>query len=277
MFPAAPFLSTLLHRVKAVVRRVAGPVAARVRPVRAGAARPAAITPELRSRANGWMRTRLRALSALMRRIERGERLALRVRPSRAARGGGAAAMPAALPPEERLPRGFGWMCAFGPDVRQDGAAFAAWLSEPPMRAMALAEPERMARVIGPILTATGERKPDWFPAASRRVKRSLSLYGPEPAMDEPGSSDASRCDQESCGFTPSLTPSTRDGELVAISDSCVVPRITDPRPQETLAEVRSLFRDGWRPFHVAAVQSFCFEKDMGQTVDHRDHFVTIC
>jgi hypothetical protein len=170
---SAPFLSTLLHRVKAVVRRVVRPVGERARSVAPDAA-GMAISPVLRGLAQRWVRVRLRALSALMRRIEAGERLD---RPAPSRRKAVPMAFPrepAPEPAEARLPRGFGWMCGFEPNLRQDGAAFAEWLSEPAMRAKVLAAPERMARAIGPILTATGAARPEWFPAVAKRVKRSF-------------------------------------------------------------------------------------------------------
>jgi hypothetical protein len=173
---SAPFLVTLLDRVKAVVRRVARPAADRTRHVPVDAAggvlsdRP--ISPVLRGVVQGWMRKKLRALSALMRRIDAGENLDVPVRPPAAANAGNEPGTRVATPLERRLPRGCGWMCAFGPNVRRDGAAFAEWLNEPWLKAKVLAAPERMAKLIGPILTATGERMPEWFPNVVRRVPR---------------------------------------------------------------------------------------------------------
>jgi hypothetical protein len=155
---SAPFLATLLHRVKAVVRRM---VRARAVPVDRAAA--VSVSPELRGLAGRWMSARLAALSAAMRRIEAGETLT---------GGPGGARCEAACALEARLPRGFGWMCAVTPEIREDGAAFAAWLAEPAMRAMVAAAPGEMARLIAPILHAVGERRPDWFP---KREKRAVS------------------------------------------------------------------------------------------------------
>ncbi len=179
MFRPAPFLVTLLHRVKAVVRRVAR-AAERVTPVPAhmAAAATAPISPVLRGLVQGWMSAKVRALSALTRRIEAGDAVDRPVVFSRRAHEPYALLERAPIPPEERLPRGFGWMCAFGPDVRRDGAAFAAWLNEPAMKAKVLAAPKKMAHLIGPILTATGERKPDWFPTSSKGVRTSSPPIG---------------------------------------------------------------------------------------------------
>jgi hypothetical protein len=173
---SAPLLSTLLHRVKAVVRRVARPVAERVRRMAAGASAPRAqaISPVLRGAARDWMRARLRALSTVMRRIETGELLDRPGRRSRQrlSRGDGARGERGLLPPEARLPRGFGWMCALEPEVRRDGAAFMAWLGEPAMQARFSAAPETMARAVGPISTAVGQGRPEWFPAMGSAARR---------------------------------------------------------------------------------------------------------
>jgi hypothetical protein len=77
-------------------------------------------------------------------------------------------------------------MCSFGPNVRRDGRAFAEWLNEPAMKAKVLAQPERMARLIGPILSATGERRPDWFPVAPKRMKNLRRSCAASPCLAEP-------------------------------------------------------------------------------------------
>ncbi len=177
---SAPFLVTLLDRVKAVVRRVTRPAAARVLCKARAAALPGdepmpPVSPVLRGLARSWISARLRAMSILLRRIEAGET----PEPAAHGRRGVVAACasgsmrPAASAMAERLPRGFGWMCALGPNVRRDGQAFAAWLSEPAMRARVLAAPEDMARLIGPILNATGEVKPAWLTEVARRPRAS--------------------------------------------------------------------------------------------------------
>jgi hypothetical protein len=168
---SAPFLTTLLDRVKAIVRRVARPVAKPVSPVPARAPE-VAISPVLRGIAQGWLRTKLGALSALMRRIEAGEKLNMPLRAPITARDETALVMRGAVPPETRLPRGFGWMCAFEPNMREDGAAFAAWLDEPWMKARVLTAPEKMVRVVGPILNATGAPRPEWFPVVVKRPQQ---------------------------------------------------------------------------------------------------------
>jgi hypothetical protein len=169
---SAPFLVTLLDRVKAIVRRAAGPVAERVRPepshAAAGCTVDRPISPALRRRAQGWMAAKLQALSKLMRRVEADDVRKPPAHMRRAASSAPTTRIPGL--PEERLPRGFGWMCPFGPTVRIDGRAFAELLDEPWMKAKVLAAPERMAGLIGPILTATGERRPAWFPVVPKRA-----------------------------------------------------------------------------------------------------------
>ncbi len=173
----------------------------------------------MRGRARDWLRRRLRALSALTRRISCGElpdkpageaggpRLAVRM-------GVDGAATRAAVP-LARLPRGFGWMCAFGPKVQADGAAFAAWLGEPAMRAMMAAAPESMARVVGPILTATGQPTPEWFPRRAKRVKHNSVACGekPEREADDPHSGKVVVPVIESRGCASLPAPPARGGE----------------------------------------------------------------
>ncbi len=218
MFRPAPFLVTLLDRAKAIVRRVARP---RVEgPVSAAAdtATGGPVPPVMQRLANGWMRSKLRALSALIRRVEAGERLNTPVRATLVAKGRDARVVRAAVPPPERLPRGFGWMCAFGPHVRGDGAAFAAWLSEPAMQARMLAAPVQMARVIGPILNATGERRSEWFPKRAN-VSRPARGQGDRIGL-EIGSSSSDR-------LTGRSRP-PRDGGDVAGADDCLI-ETTEP------------------------------------------------
>jgi hypothetical protein len=191
---SAPFLTTLLDRVKAVVRRVARPGAERARQVAAGTPPyvPAEgpVSPLLGGLAQGWMAAKLRAVSALMRRIEAGETIAAPA-PAMAARaavvaGESVPVTRGTVPPEARLPREFGWMCGLSPEVRRDGAAFVELLNEPWMKAKVLAAPERMAGLIGPILTATGQARPEWFPVAPVRVRAGrAAATGSFPAREE--------------------------------------------------------------------------------------------
>jgi hypothetical protein len=91
---SAPFLITLLDRVKAVVRRVARPGAERARQMAARTPPyvPAEgpVSPLLGGLAQGWMAAKLRAVSALMRRIEAGETIASPATAARRGGGGGA-------------------------------------------------------------------------------------------------------------------------------------------------------------------------------------------
>jgi hypothetical protein len=205
---SAPFLVTLLDRVKAVVRRVARPMAERPRFVPGIEAAVAPMPPMLRGLARDWMSVKVRALSALVRRVRAGEKLERPVIvPRKTPPGRDRTAMVrAGFGAQERLPRGFGWMCASGPKVREHGRMFAEWLNQPATRAMVLAAPERMAQVIGPILNATGEGRPEWFPVAARRAKRSFGLYGRGPGcgVDAAGSCDLAVSGFGACKVIPS-------------------------------------------------------------------------
>jgi hypothetical protein len=221
---SAPFLSTLLHRAKAVVRRVVGTAAARARGVPAGVA-PETISGELRRTTRDWMRGKLRALSALTRRIEAGERPDLPVPSWREAAAGDVSKERRAVPAEARLPRGFGWMCAVEPTIRQAGAAFADWLSEPATQAKVLAAPQAMARAISPILHATGATPPDWFPVVGKRAKYpsrggksecGASIEGSGRVGDSIcGFCEDAVCDLGSAGVIPPPTPPTGGGGVL--------------------------------------------------------------
>jgi hypothetical protein len=71
---SAPFLSTLLHRMRAVVRRVARPGAERARVLPAkGTGDTGHRSPVLRELARAWLSAQLAALTLLTMRIEAGE------------------------------------------------------------------------------------------------------------------------------------------------------------------------------------------------------------
>jgi hypothetical protein len=224
---SAPFLVTLLDRVKAIVRRVAGPPAERAGRAGTGARADAPmdepISPEMRGLAYGWMSAKVRALSALMRRIETGKMSGSPARPSRTAMD---VSVPrAATAGPVRLPRGFGWMCGFGPDVRRDGQAFADLLNGPMMKAMVLAAPEQMAPLIGPILAATGEAMPEWFPTRARKVRRSRAQHAFLPPIassewdaDAPESGRVTGPDAGSHEFSSPPALPTREGNSIAAS-----------------------------------------------------------
>jgi hypothetical protein len=280
MFPAALSPTRLLNRVKAVVRRVAGIVGQRglavsaVSPVRV----PGPVTAEMRGRAAGWMRARLRALSAVMRRIEAGVVLAAPVRGTRAAGCGRTAVTREGVPAEARLPRGFGWMCAFEPEVREDGAAFAAWLGEPAMQAMMNAAPERMARAVSPILTAAGVARPAWFPVVARRGRASLSHHGQE--LDAAGSGEDAASGAGSVGSTPPLAPLVRGVEKDSASERSLVPAAVLPlmecgTGQRLGGGSRACVADGSIAAHSGAVGVFSKKFDMFGAVESCAYFVT--
>jgi hypothetical protein len=94
-------------------------------------------------------------------------------------------------------------MCAFGPNVRRDGQAFAAWLDEPATRAKVLAAPQRMARLIGPILTATGARRPEWFAAMPKRGSNVPLPCGGAPGRGTDRTENREKADPESEALGP--------------------------------------------------------------------------
>jgi hypothetical protein len=95
-------------------------------------------------------------------------------------------------------------MCTFEPNMREDGAAFAQWLGEPSMQAMIRVAPDRMAQVLGPILRATGQRRPDWFP---RRAQTPLFSRGTD-ASNGPAD-DVDSCELSDDGLRDRKSPSS--------------------------------------------------------------------
>jgi hypothetical protein len=86
-----------------------------------------------------------------------------------------------------------------------------------------------MARLVGPILTATGERKPEWFTAAKRAKRLLPSCEGGSQwevneagsgKVDESGSGSpaAAGPDADCRGFAPRPMPPARGGEIPAPS-----------------------------------------------------------
>jgi hypothetical protein len=127
-----------------------------------------------------WLYPRQRAINALIRRIAAGTLRKSPVYAPRAVRPRDAAEIAARvpLPPEKVLPRGFGWLCRWAPETRRVGVDLGQLLNAPEMKEMVLAAPGQMTRLLGPLLTATGEAKPDWFPKPPRRATRRRSRAG---------------------------------------------------------------------------------------------------
>jgi hypothetical protein len=226
MYPAAPFLSTLLHRVKAVARRVArqGFKQARVAPVgtetpaATAGAPPAATLAATPGWARDWMSGRLLALSALIRRIEAREMPGGPEDASDTAMGIDALAGRGPAVPEEREPCGFGWMCALDPCIREVGSAFAAWLGEPGMRARVLAAPEPMVRAISPILWAVGQERPAWFAVAGELGENRLC----------PGA-EGLRIEAKGSGGLGDAVAGSRDGVVGEAEARSVIPPPAPP------------------------------------------------
>jgi hypothetical protein len=287
MFRPAPFLVTVLDRVKAIVRRVARPMEGRMRIARLDAAKLAPvqgpISPVMRGVVKSWLSAKLRALSALMERIRAGETVDPPVSASFARRTAVASAVREVVPPEERLPTGFGWMCGFGPNVRRDGAAFAAWLNEPAMQAMVLAAPVKMAGLIGPILTATGQSRPEWFQGMPKRARKNFLASGggrPERQVD---GAEAGEVPDIASGYVEEAAGKAGSREVVPPADGCF--RINPPTTGERLCHLPSGLSNRTRLKIDArragfgfgsVVQGHCFKKDIVGALHSLAYFVTI-
>jgi hypothetical protein len=177
MFPGAPVPTTLRERLGALVRLVAGYVGDRTRPGPVHVRGPGLIPPAFCTLVQEWLFARQRAMSELIWRMETGRWRSPPVRAPRQRAPDAARVSPARThcAPERVLPRVLGWLCRWAPEVRRAGMQIAALLNEPETREKVLAAPGQFARLIGPILTATGERKPDWFPKGPKRTKRNAA------------------------------------------------------------------------------------------------------
>jgi hypothetical protein len=176
MLPAFPAAGTIIERFAALVLRVAGHVGTRTRQVPAFPPGYRLIPPAFCALVQDWLFARQRAIIALMRHFEAGTLRTARVYAPRTVKAG--ASLPAArpaLPPEKVLPRGLGWLCRWAPETRRTGAEIAELLHDPKMQEMVLAAPGRMVRLLGPLLTATGEARPAWFPRPAKPAGRRRS------------------------------------------------------------------------------------------------------
>ncbi len=176
MFPGAPVPTTLRERLSALAHLVAGYVGDRTRPGPVHVRGPGLIPLAFCTLVQEWLFVRQRAMSHVIWLMETGRWRAPRVRAARTVRADGSAALVSptrpAPPAEQVLPRGLGWLCRWAPEVSHGGAQIAALLEEPELKEKVLAAPARMVRLIGPILTATGQRRPAWFPKAPTRARR---------------------------------------------------------------------------------------------------------
>ncbi len=177
MFPGFPPPHTMIERMAVLFQRVSGLVGTRTRQVPAFPPGHRLIPLPFCQLVMDWLFPRQRAVIALMRRIEAGT---LRKSPAYTPRAtpprdaaNSAARTP--VPPEKILPRGFAWLCRWAPETRRVGVDLGELLNEPKMKEMVLAAPGQMTRLLGPMLTATGERKPEWFPAPPKRKRRRRS------------------------------------------------------------------------------------------------------
>ncbi len=223
------------------------------------------IPPALRELATRWMSARLKALSALMRRIEAGECLTSPLMSPRDTAAPPPRGLRAPLASEEHLPRGFGWMRGFGPNVERDGQAFVDWLNEPVMTAKVMIAPEQMARVIGPILTATGQRRPEWFPmvAGRRHAIRQTCVAscdgGSELGANAPDAGDIAVPDMGSRIIIPCANPSVRGQEKTANLQPQVLPPPLPPRAHSKTFDPKEIFSKMSRSGSAGFSRPFCY------------------
>jgi hypothetical protein len=180
MVPGFSPTGTIIERFAALVRRLSGHVGSRTRQVPAFPPGHRLIPLAFCQLVMDWLYPRQRAINALIRRIAAGTLRKSPVYAPRTARPRDAAESAARtpLPPEKVLPRGFGWLCRWAPETRRVGVDLGELLNEPEMKEMVLAAPGQMTRLLGPLLTATGEARPDWFPKPPRRATRRRSRSG---------------------------------------------------------------------------------------------------
>jgi hypothetical protein len=180
MVPGFPPTGTIIERFAALVWRLSGHVGSRTRAVPASPPGHRLIPLAFCQLVMDWLYPRQRAINALIRRIAAGTLRKSPVYAPRAVRPRDAAEIAARtpLPPEKVLPRGFGWLCRWAPETRRVGVELGELLNAPEMKEMVLAAPGQMTRLLGPMLTATGEARPDWFPKPPKRARRRRAQSG---------------------------------------------------------------------------------------------------
>jgi hypothetical protein len=180
MVPGFPPTGTIIERFAALVWRLSGHVGSRTRAVPASPPGHRLIPLAFCQLVMDWLYPRQRAINALIRRIAAGTLRKSPVYAPRAVKQQDAAeiAARAPLPPEKVLPRGFGWLCRWAPETRRVGVDLGELLNEPEVKEMVLAAPGQMTRLLGPMLTATGEARPDWFPKPPKRARRRRTQSG---------------------------------------------------------------------------------------------------
>ncbi len=181
MVPGFPPTGTIIERFAALVWRLSGNVGSRTRAVPAFPPGQRLIPQAFCQLVMDWLYPRQRAINELIRRIAAETLRKSPVYAPRAAKPRDAAESAARtpLPPEKVLPRGFGWLCRWAPETRRVGVELGELLNEPEMKEMVLAAPGQMTRLLGPMLTATGEARPDWFPKPPKRMRRRRSRITP--------------------------------------------------------------------------------------------------
>jgi hypothetical protein len=168
MYPPA-FVIHLNALLSACMRGVMLPLGDRVRPPRY--APPRELLPErLVVVVQRWLMKRQAMIAVLMERIAAGNVRQRAFRP-REPKPDAVAKPRAEIPPENFLPRGFGWIRRLAPEIGAHAEGLSRLLEEPEMQAMVLGAPQ-MARAWVPLLNAVGERKPEWWPKPPPRPRR---------------------------------------------------------------------------------------------------------
>jgi hypothetical protein len=171
--PPIPADATIRTRLAMIVWGVMAYLGDRQRRAPDGYAPPhKLIPPPLIERMQSWLKDRRLRIEALLDRFAAGTLRAPRPYAPRMVRTDAAPAVRKVAPPEERMPRGFGWMHRMAGEIRVRAGLLPEWLEEPEVKAAVLASPQ-MVRLVTPLLNAVAIRKPDWFPVLPKRPRRS--------------------------------------------------------------------------------------------------------
>jgi hypothetical protein len=191
--PPIPAGATIRVRLGMILWGVMAYLGDRERRAPDGYAPPHRLIPlPLVTRMQDWLKDRRLRIEALLDRIRDGKMRPPRPYAPRRVAEGAAPAVRKMPPPEERLPRGFGWMRNMANEIRPRGGMLPEWLEEPEVKAAVLASPQ-MVRLVSPLLNAVGEAKPGWFPELPKRPRKSragmarrAAVKRPEPPMPVP-------------------------------------------------------------------------------------------
>jgi hypothetical protein len=269
--PALPPNASLAQRLSAVVMGVVVALGERTRRVPHGARVHHLVPQPVYDRILAWLRARRLRIEALIDRIRAGTLRQPRAHAPRPDAAGvapeGVAPRPRGMvPPQDRIPALFGWVCHWAPEAGFAGQDLSLLLEDAEMKALVLAAPGPMARLWTPLLNALGRPKPEWFPKPPKRRRRARTPRPPCGGGSGWGMEDAGsrgvRSAEGSCGGTPPPTPSHRERGLLDPPPLPAVPPPPCPLPPRplptaavwtglgpgpcaTLAEYRSPFQPG--------------------------------